>query len=306
MKRLLSAFAALLLLAALLPVSAAPNMAEYKDDIYSFRYPGQWKRGTAKDGTITLRIPGSGDGVMTFALKTNIIQLTGDKEKDDPLVRDYLSKNRKIGSHIKLDGTYELVEQSGLHGFRAFGKADGRARTELVMLTGETGMASFVFVGEKAIAEEKAILPTVHLMAGALGEETEDADYKRWKGSGFSLLYPKAYGAMEQKTGTAFIEMKAKKDMIMARVYTLKAAYSDDQALSIAKAKLPKSTRVKVEPQMTRVGDRNAAVITGNSKAGPMAFYIIGSGRTALGLMFIGKDAMQHAEKVISSVTFGQ
>lgn len=306
MKRLLSVFAALLLLAALLPVSAAPNMAEYKDDIYSFRYPGQWKRGTAKDGTITLRIPDSGDGVMTFALKTNIVQLTGDKEKDDAFVRDYLSKISKIGSHIKLDGTYELVEQSGLHGFRAFGKADGRVRVEMVMLTGETGMASFVFIGEKAVAAEETILPTVHLMADALGEETEDADYKRWKGSGFSLLYPKGYGTMEQKTGIAFVEMKIKKDMIMACVYTLKAAYSDDQALSIAKAKLPKSTRVKAEPRMVNIGGRDAAVITGNSKAGPMAFYIIGSGRTALGLMFIGKDAMQYAEKVISSVAFGQ
>lgn len=76
--------------------------------------------------------------------------------------------------------------------------------------------------------------------------------------------------------------------------------------MSIAKAKLPKSTHVKADPKMMRVGDWNAAVITGNTKAGPMAFYIIGSGRTALALMFLGKEAIGHAEKVLGSVTFGE
>ena len=90
----------------------------------------------------------------------------------------------------------------------------------------------------------------------------------------------------------------------MARTYSLITAYSSEQAPSIAKAKLPKSTGVQAEPQMTRVGDWDAAVITGDTKAGPMAFYVIGSGRTALALMFLGEEAISHAETVVASVVF--
>lgn len=302
MKRVLSAFAALLLIAALLPTSAAGKTAEYKDEIYSFRYPAAWKRGTAKDGTVTLRIPGGSDGVMTFAITADILQLTGDAGQDGPLIKQYIGGVKL--SAVQLDGTYEALEQNSLRGFRAFGKAGGKLRAELVLLTGKGSMVVFIFIGEKAIAEEGTILSSLSVTDRMKDEETGNADYKRWKGGGFSLLYPKDYGTMEQKTGMVFIEMKGKKDTIMARTYSLNTAYSKEQAPSIAKAKLPKSTGVQAEPQMTRVGDWDAAVITGNTKAGPMAFYIIGSGRTALALMFIGKEAIGHAETVVASVVF--
>lgn len=302
MKRLLSAFAALLLIAALLPASAAGKTAEYKDEIYSFRYPAAWKRGTAKDGTVTLRIPGGNDGVMTFAITTDILHLTGNAGQDEPLIKQYISGVKING--LRLDGTYETLEQNGLPGFRAFGKVDGKYRVELVVLTGKGSMVAFIFIGEKAIAEEGTILSSLSVTDRMKDEETGNADYKRWKGGGFSLLYPKDYGAMEQQSGTVFIEMKGKKDTIMARTYSLNTAYSREQAPSIAKAKLPKSTGVQAEPQMTRVGDWDAAVITGDTKAGPMAFYVIGSGRTALALMFLGEEAISHAETVVASVVF--
>lgn len=301
MKRLLSAFAALLL-AALLPVSAAGNTAEYKDEIYSFRYPAAWKRGTAKDGTVTLRISGGDDGVMTFGITADILRLTGDAGQDGPLIKQYIGGVKL--SAVQLDGTYEALEQNSLRGFRAFGKAGGRLRADLVLLTGKGSMVVFIFIGEKAIAEEGTILSSLSVTDRMKDEETGNADYKRWKGGGFSLLYPKDYGAMEQQSGTVFIEMKGKKDTIMARTYSLNTAYSREQAPSIAKAKLPKSTGVQAEPQMTRVGDWDAAVITGDTKAGPMAFYVIGSGRTALALMFLGEEAISHAETVVASVVF--
>lgn len=308
MKRLISVVLSLLLIvSAAMGALADGKYIEYKDEVYSFRYPTDWKRGTAKDGTVALRIPGGDDGVMTFAFTTDLFRLTGDAKEDEAFVKAYIKSNGgKISSRIQLDGKFEMLECNGLHGFRAFGKADGKQSVEMVMLTAESSMIAFVFVGKKAISEEEAILSSVNVTGKMMDEETGDEAYKRWKGGGFSLLYPKEYGTMEQKDGTVFVEKKAKNDMIMARTYTLKAEYSEDQAMSIAKAKLPKSTHVKADPKMMRVGDWNAAVITGNTKAGPMAFYIIGSGRTALALMFLGKEAIGHAEKVLGSVTFGE
>lgn len=302
MKRLLSMFVCLLLAAAMIPGAMASELAEYKDDIYSFRYPASWKRGTAKDGTITLRVPGVDDGVLTFGITTDILQLTGDAKQDDAYIQQYLSSNGgKFGSHLKLDGSYESITQNGLPGFRAFGKVDGKQKAHLVVLTGQSSMVIFAFVGMKAIAEEEAVLSTVNV-TGRINA-TEEGGLKRWKGGQFSLLYPQDCSTMEQATGVIFLD-KAKKNTIAARTYQLSAEFSPDQALSTAKDKLPKSTKVIADPVMTRVGDWDAAVITGDTKAGPMAFYVIGSGRTALALMFLGKEALQHVEAVISSVTF--
>lgn len=55
---------------------------------------------------------------------------------------------------------------------------------------------------------------------------------------------------------------------------------------------------------MVKMGGWNTTRITGNTSAGSLANYLLGSGKTALALMFIGKDALQHAEAVVSFVTF--
>ena len=92
--------------------------------------------------------------------------------------------------------------------------------------------------------------------------------------------------------------------IIMARTYTLNEDYSDELAHSIAAGRLPKSTGLKAEPEMERIGGRNAAVIRGDLESGPMAFYVVGQGRTALALMFMGEGALSYAEDIIASIVF--
>ena len=52
---------------------------------------------------------------------------------------------------------------------------------------------------------------------------------------------------------------------------------------------------------MTEIGSRKAAHIQGEVSGGPFSFYAIGSGRTALVLMFMGDEACGMAEHVIQS-----
>ena len=52
---------------------------------------------------------------------------------------------------------------------------------------------------------------------------------------------------------------------------------------------------------MVEIGGRNAALIQGNVTGGPLAFYVIGGGRTALVLMFTGEEACGMAEHIIES-----
>lgn len=308
MKHFLTLWMTLLMTLSTLTGAAAETTATYQDDIYSFQYPAAWRRGAAKDGTITLRIPDSDQGVMTFALATTLIQLTGNPAEDDTFIRQYISsEGGKITSHLKLDGTYEALQQGSFLGFRAFGKVDGKEPAHFVLLTGEGCMITFIFIGNTTFPAEDAILSSVQVAAQTKEEASANEDYLCWNGSGFTVQYPKAYGTMEQKTGTVFLEMTNKKDMVMVRKFNLKKDFDDAMALTLAKEKLPKSTKVKAEPTMVQVGDWNAAIITGDTgSADPMAFYIIGSGRTALGILILGKNALTHAEYIVSTATIGQ
>ena len=56
------------------------------------------------------------------------------------------------------------------------------------------------------------------------------------------------------------------------------------------------------KPEMTEIGGRSAAVITGTVSNGPMHFYAFGSGRKAMILMLTGEEAVGYAETVIRSV----
>ena len=45
-------------------------------------------------------------------------------------------------------------------------------------------------------------------------------------------------------------------------------------------------------------------MIRGDLESGPMAFYVVGQGRTALALMFMGAGALSYAEDIIASIVF--
>ena len=266
MKRFLTILCALALLAACGAVTVyAEDSAAYRDDVYSFRYPASWKQGTAKDGSIVLEIPGTGDGVITFAIFTDLIRFTGDEETDAPGIKNLLAEYS--GKNLSFTGEYEPVRYGDLQGFRAPGRWAGK----LTFDNGGTG------------AKE---------------------GFRTWQGKGYSLLYPENYSTLEQTTGIVFVDKDKSSQIIMARTYTLNENYSDELAPSIAAGRLPKSTGLKAEPEMERIGGRNAAVIRGDLESGPMAFYVVGQGRTALALMFMGEGALSYAEDIIASIVF--
>ena len=167
----------------------------------------------------------------------------------------------------------------------------------------------FVLVGNKALALEQALLDSLELLGEAPEETTEG--FLRWEGMEFSekhpegglfsLDYPAHYSSLAQTTGIVFMNPNDPSNIIMARAYTLDTYYSDALAPVIAANALPKSTKVEPNAKMVKIGGRNAAIIQGTVSGGPMAFYVIGSGRTALALMFTGEEACGMAEHVIQS-----
>ena len=275
-------------------------MTTYQDAVYSFRYPSSWKQGTANDGSIVLEIPGSSDGVLTFGIVTDLFRFTGDEETDAPMIQDYIQQYS--GKSLSFTGEYELVRYGALQGFRAFGSWGGKQDARMIFVTDGGHMIFFALIGESAIAEEEAMLSSVVTFGG--NETTAQSGYKTWQGAGFTVCYPEGYGTMEQTTGTVFVDAGKTDQIIMARTYSLDADYSDALAPHIASAKLPKSTHVEATPEMEQVGGRNAAVIRGDTASGPMAFYVVGQGRMALALLFIGDDALGYAVDVVASVVF--
>ena len=302
MKRFLTILCTLALLAACCISSAAAeeSLATYQDAVYSFRYPAAWKQGIANDGSVVLEIPGGSDGVLTFAIVTDLIRFTGDEEADAPGIQNLLEQYG--GKNLSFTGEYELVRFGELQGFRALGSWAGKQNARMVCATDGGHMVSFVLIGESAIAEETALLESV--VTFDAGSQDSSDGYKTWQGEGYSLLYPEHYGSLEQTTGTVFMDADRKDQIIMARVYPLDADYTDALAPSIAADRLPKSTHVEAAPEMEQVGGWNAAVIRGDTGSGPMAFYLVGQGRTALALLFIGDEALGYAADVVASVAF--
>jgi len=302
MKRFLTILCALALVAACCSFSASAQeeWMTYQDTVYSFRYPSSWKQGTANDGSVVLEIPGSGDGVITFGIVTDLVCFTGDEEADAPNIQNLLEQYG--GKSLSLTGEYELVRFGALQGFRAFGSWGGNQDARMICATDGGHMVSFVLIGEHAIAEEEALLNSVVTFGGS--ETAAQSGYKTWQGAGFTVCYPEGYGTMEQAAGTVFMDAGKTDQIIMARTYSLDTDYSDALAPSIASARLPKSTHVEATPEMEQVGGWNAAVIRGDTASGPMAFYVVGQGRTALALLFIGEDALGYAMDVVASVVF--
>lgn len=302
MKRFLIILCTMALLVACFQVSVFSNeeLTTYKDDKYSFTYPSSWKQGKAKDGSIILEIPGSSDGVITFAIVNDLIRFTGDLEKDEPNIKKMLTQYS--GKNLSFIGEYELVRYGALQGFRAPGKWGGRQNARMLCLTDDSHMVAFVLIGERALAEEEALLSSVITFSA----ETTAAKngYKTWKGEGFSIDYPEGYGTLEQAKALLFMDTTKKDQLIMVRTYKLDSDYSDAIAPGLASSKLPKSTKLKAKPEMEKVGSWSVAVIRGNTPAGPIAFYILGQGRTAMALMFIGDSTLNYAADVVASVVF--
>ena len=297
MKRIISIMALLVFLT-VMQFAAAEETNEYRDKIYAFRYPASWSCDTASNGDIVLGSPDGKNGVLTFAVVSDLVNFTGDEDADAENIRSYIADYG--GRNLSLTGEYELIEAGEMKGFRAFGSwlATGQEAVMLV-LTADRHLVGFVLVGEEALALEQSLLDSVELLGEEPAESAEG--FLRWEGELFSLDYPENYGTMEQSTGVIFVDPQNTSCIIMARSYTLDFDYSDSSAPNIAAAALPKSANVEADPEMVEIGGKNAAVIQGTVSGGPMSFYVTGSGRTALALMFTGTEACGMAEHIIQS-----
>lgn len=299
MKRLALLLAAAVMLCALLPCAAAMEEKEYRDEVYSFRYPADWSCGVADNGDIVLGPPDGDCAVVTFAVRSNIVRFTGDAEADASSIEYFIAQYG--GKNLNLSGEYTLVEFKGLKGFR--GTGDWRATGQdavMIVLTGENHLLGFVLVGDDAIALEEYFLDSVELLGDAPGEGS--AGFLRWQGPLFSVEYPEAYSVLEQNGAAVFIDPQNGSNIIMIRAYGLDGAYTDALAPTIAAGMLPKSTKVEPNPTMVEIGGRSAAVITGVVSNGPMAFYAFGGGNTAVVLMLMGEAPTDLADALIRSV----
>ena len=298
MKKALICLLCLALACGVPSLSGAEGLKEYRDDCYSFRYPASWSCDKAPNGDIVLGSPDGKNGVITFAIITDLYLFSGDARTDAPLIEDCISSYG--GKNLALTGEYMPVQAGGLNGFRATGswRATGQDAV-MLMLSGSRHMVGFVMVGDGAVALEAEFLNSVTLIGNDPRESAEG--FLRWDGKDFSMDYPAHYGALDQGTAVAFISSADPSSIIMAKAYPLNADYSDALAPVIAANTLPKSTGLAPDAEMVQIGGRNAAVITGTVSGGQLAFYVIGEGRTALILMFTGTEAAGMADAVIRS-----
>ena len=224
---------------------------------------------------------------------SDLPNFTGDAETDAAGIQSYIAQYD--GKNLTLTGDYEVLRLGEMNGFRATGSWQAtKQEAAMIMLTGSRHVVGFVLVGNKALALEQTFLNSLELLGETPAETVEG--FLRWEGAEFSekhpegglfsLDYPAHYSSLAQTTGIVFMNPNDPSNIIMARAYTLDTYYSDALAPVIAANALPKSTKVEPNAKMVKIGGRNAAIIQGTVSGGPMAFYVIGSGRTALALMF--------------------
>jgi hypothetical protein len=306
MKRIIAFYLSLILVFA--AGAYAEDTAEYRDEIFAFRYPASWSCDTSPNGDIVLGSPDGSSAALAFAMISDLPNFTGDAETDAPGIQSYIAQYD--GKNLALTGDYEMLRVGEMNGFRATGswRATGQ-NAAMIVLTGSSHVVGFALVGGKALALEQAFLDSLELLGETPAESAEG--FLRWEGTEFSekhpegglfsLDYPAHYSSLAQTTGIVFMNPNDTSNIIMARAYTLDTDYSDALAPIIAANALPKSTKVEPNAKMVKIGGRNAAIIQGTVSGGPMAFYVIGSGRTALALMFTGEEACGMAEHVIQS-----
>ncbi len=309
MKKVISIFLAIILLLGTVSVCAEggmKGMLTYSDEQYSFIYPETWSQDTAENGDIILMNPGQTSAIMTFSLYIDALQLTGDPDEDRNFIDNTLSTYteeaaQKKGKNITLNGTVEGIVYGNLKGFRAYGSwLSNGDKLIMDILTADNYMVSFTCIGEKAITLEEVMLNSVELQ-GSKQEDRGDM-YTRWKGTKITFLYPKQYSALEQTTGVLLADQNAPNNVIAVRIYDVDFDYSKEMATTLATQSLPKSTKIEADAEMVVVGDWDAAVIKGESSAGKIAYYVIGSGRTVLGIIFMGEEAIGYAQIIIASM----
>ena len=299
MKRLVCCIFCLFLLCGGMTCAVAESTKEYRDTAYSFRYPETWSCDKAGNGDIVLLSPDGKSAVLTFALRSDLWPFSGDALTDAPMIESYIASYG--GKNLSLTGEYELAASNGMRGFRAFGSwlATGDDAVMLV-LSDDSHLVGFVLVGEQAIALEQELLDSGQLTGD--GPEESGEGFLRWEGESISMDYPDGYGMQEQSSGVAFFNMADPNQFILARIYPLDFDYDDKLAADMAAMALPKSANVEPNAEMVQIGSWNAGVVYGTVSEAPMAFYMIGSGRTAVGIMFMGEGAASVAEQVIQSV----
>ena len=199
---------------------------------------------------------------------------------------------------MRLSGEYDMLDYGTLKGFRAPGTFTGRIAAQHIYLSDGSHLLFFRFVGEDAIKAQEGILTSI--MVNKVEKSLAQDGYVPFRRGNYALCYPDGYNTLEQSTGIVFLD-KTKGNMIMVRARTLDADYTEELAPDWYY--LPKSTKVEPNPKMVEVGPWKAALITGDTESGPMAFYALGSGRTALVLLFIGQEALTHTETVLRAVT---
>ena len=292
-------FALVLVLAITLCTAAfAEDCQTYSDELYRFDYPSGWMLQKANNGDIVIASPNGVNGIITFALNTNLFRFVDENGPITAAIESVI--NQYNGANLSLDGNYELISAGSLQGFRAEGKwtATGHDAVMLI-LAGENRLIGFVLVAG-AVTLEHMVLDSVTPL---YEEQTAAEDgLLAWSCPQFSMRYPEQYGLMEQSAGVVFMDPQSPNNLIMARAYSLDFTYSDSMAPVIAASKLPQSTHVEAEPVMEQVGDRQVAVIRGELDAGPLSFYVLGNGQTAVAVMFTGAECVQLAEKILMTV----
>jgi hypothetical protein len=308
MSRQWKAWCSLILAAVLflscLPMAAAEQKAEYRDDVFSFQYPAAWKRRSAKDGSLILEIPGQNSGVQAFSMATNLIELTGDQQKDDSTIQMFITQQKNSNSKMKFNGKYDMLQYGDLHGFRAFGTINGSIQAQQCYLSNGSQMLVFRFIGQSALAAQEDVLASIVMFKAEepLSQDGAPEGYIPFSQDNYAFVYPEGYKNMEMNDGFLFLDA-SKKNTFAVRKRTLDTDYTEAQAPSLASTYLPKSTKLKADPEMVTVGPWNAARITGDTASGPLAFYALGKGRTALFLLFLGQEALTQAEAVLKSIT---
>ncbi len=311
MKRALCVLLAILLISSAVINASAEEMTEYSDRFYSFRYPSSWKQGIAYDGTIILEIPGTASGVMTFAAVTDLWNYTGDPAEDaaltESMISDYTEeKARANGKNTVLNGEYELIEVGDMHGFRAFGTwLAFNCDLIMIQLTYDRHLVSFILIGDEAIAKEEELISSVVLTS--VDDTFSGEGFMHWEGDLFAFDYPDYYikldyGLKDKSEVIMFVDPDDTNNLLMARTYPLDYEYFDAYAPVFASSLLPKSTGIDAEPEMIWCGDWNPAVIKGNVQAGPLAFYVTGSGQTVLAVLFTGTEAVGMPQEIMASM----
>lgn len=283
--RMLAFFVLVLILCA---GASAEEMARYRGDMFSFQYPATWKQGVSDKGDIVIEAPDGQNGILAFA-----VTYTGDAHT---FAEQYLSLYG--GTNFEPGEQYEAISSACMNEIRIPGKwRKGDLDAEMVIMTGESHQIGFLIVGADALALEDLLLSSVELLgnAGLSGDNV-------WQGDRFSIVCPHGYDVMDSGTAIVFVDPDDTGNLVAVRAINLDVDYFDELAPAIAGIYLPESANLEHAPEMTRIGGRNAAIIRGDTDAGPLAFYVIGSGKTALAVMLMGEKTIDMAEEIISSI----